>query len=191
MKPRTHSRHTHPAKHSAARGAARGRHSAGKFMDKSSFALRSRKILVIAVAVLVVVLAALLFLYFRRQATPPTSPAPSTQPPLTHAPSGELTPGFPKELVLDAKAKLADSYTINYNQNLNQYTASYDSDKSMLSLFAEYKDYFKNNGWAIVNEITIYKTSRGLYAKKDKSDASVAIIDRKPQRQVTVSYLVK
>lgn len=110
-------------------------------------------------------------------------------PPLVYAPQGQLAAGFPKELILDSKAKLSASYAVGYDRNLNQYTANYSSDEPMLAIFSQYKDYFKNNGWTITNEVAQYKTSRGIYAKKDKNDVSVAIVDAKQSRQIIVSYL--
>jgi hypothetical protein len=108
-----------------------------------------------------------------------------------HAPAGQLVPGFPKELILDESAKLSDSYSVNYNPSLNQYTAVFNSNEAMLDLFAAYKNWLTRNGWTITNEIAYYPTSRGLYAKKGTADASIAIIDQKTQRQVVVSYVGK
>ncbi len=115
-------------------------------------------------------------------------PARST---VVYAAKGEITPGFPKELILDERASLAQSYAIAYDQNLNQYTVAFDSDQSMSALYDAYLSYFKENGWTMVNAIAKYPASRGLYAKKGTADASVAILEKDSSAQVIVSYVVK
>jgi hypothetical protein len=115
----------------------------------------------------------------------------STSVRAVYAATGELASGFPAELILDANAKLSNSYSLDYNAALNQYTAVFTSDKSMTALFASYQAYFSKNGWAVTNAITKYPTSRGLYAQKGTSDASVAIFEGGSSREVTVSYLVR
>ncbi len=141
----------------------------------------NRQLAIILVAV--AIFSVLFFAGYLRYSKKPIAPV--------YAPKGELIAGFPKELILDSKAKLDESYTINYDKNTDQYTADYNSDESMLGLFSEYTDYFKQNGWTITNETTKYSGSRGIYAKKDNTEASVAIIDQKTQRRVVVSYLKK
>lgn len=108
-----------------------------------------------------------------------------------YASPGQLVSGFPAELVLDPKAAVKESYSIDYGENTNQYTTSFNSNESMESLFSSYKKYFGDNGWSITNEITKYPTSRGLYAVKGAADASVAIIEKGEMRQVMASYVKK
>lgn len=119
------------------------------------------------------------------------SAQPQSQPQPNYASPGQLAPGFPSELVLDPKAAVKESYSINYGNNTNQYTASFNSKESMESLFSSYKKYLGDNGWSITNEITKYPTSRGLYAVKGLTDASVAIINKGETREVIVSYVKK
>ena len=119
----------------------------------------------------------------------PTKESVQSQP--NYASPGQLVSGFPAELVLDSNAAVKESYSIDYGKNTNQYTASFNSNESMESLYSSYKKYLEDNGWSITNEITKYPTSRGLYAVKGLADASVAIIDKSDARQVTVSYLQK
>src|ERR1700690_4012109 len=58
------------------------------------------------------------------------SPAPSETRQLpeavatpTYAPSGSVVKGFPQDMIIDAKAKIANSYALSYSASLNQYTA--------------------------------------------------------------------
>lgn len=143
------------------------------------------KFKIVVVLALVVALGILVYFYFGKRAAGPEGPQP------VYAPEGSLVQGFPPELVLDADARLGRNYSVNYAQNLNQYTAEFASEKAMSSLFSEYKNYFKENGWNITNEITKYSGSRGLYAKRPGGEASVAIIAQGGGSQVVVSYLAK
>ncbi len=139
---------------------------------------------------LVAVGAAAALVVFHKKA--PAAPSgKTTQPSPSYAPKGELTPGFPKELILDNKAAPGGSYAVNYGTGPSLRTTSFDSNKSMLSLFNLYKTYFKDNGWIITNEVTKYKDSRGLYAIKSREVASVAISDNGKTRQVVVNYAGK
>ncbi len=118
----------------------------------------------------------------------------STKPVATYAPQGEITPGFPAESILDSSGTPAQSYTIDYPEdNVTQKTTNFTSDKSMATLFSEYKDYFSKNGWTILNTNTTYPTSRGIYASNSArgEQASVAIIDNGAAREVTISYAGK
>ena len=115
---------------------------------------------------------------------------PSVSP--VYAPQGQLAPQFPKELILDPAAAVSGSYSMNYNANINQYTAIWTSSSSMASLFTKYETYFKGNGWTITNETTQYAALRAIYAKNAAGAAvNVAIVQRDKGSQVTISYLGK
>ncbi len=124
----------------------------------------------------------------------PASPPPSTPPVAlgspAFAPKGELTPGFPKSLILD-NAAINGSYSINYSSSTNQYTAEWNSSISLAALYTSYKQYLSLHGWAIINDITKYPTSRGLYARNASSDVSVAIVAQGSGSQVVLTYLTK
>lgn len=153
---------------------------------------QQKKMLFAAVVAVVVVVVAGFFLLRKQPGS--TGPAPIQPPPQyvpVVAPKGEVIAGFPKELILDDKAMVAGSYAINYNEKLNQYTATFTSSQKMLALYDSYLAYFSKNGWTVTNKNTKYPISRGIYAKKDANTASVAIVDEVKSRQVTVSYLVK
>ena len=108
-----------------------------------------------------------------------------------YAENGRIASGFPKELILDERGSVSNSYAINYDQNLKQYTTEFDSEQSMEELYDAYRAYFEESGWTIVNAITKYPGSRGLYAKKGQTDASVAILDNDRSSKVVISYVVK
>lgn len=142
----------------------------------------------VGLAVLVLVLV-LLFSGAFKPSSPTPTPSSGATP--VYAPQGELVAGFPTELILDTSARTTQSYSINYSSSTSQYTANFTSNESMLKLYGDYKTYFPQNGWTIVNDTTSYKDSRSLYAKQGTAEASVAVIDKGTTRQVTVSYLKK
>ena len=142
----------------------------------------------VALAAIVAALLSFKFIFMPQSSVQAPSKSSSAQTPV-FAPSGELTPSFPKELILDDAAKLSQSYLINYSTSTKQYTANFTSSDTMLSLYQNYKKYFASNGWTVVNDTTSYTTSRGLYVRKGTTDASVAIIDQGKTRSVVVSYL--
>lgn len=157
-------------------------------------------IIVSVIAILLVACLGIVFLIVGNQGgTNAPSPAPTLipeqaavpAPQASYAASGELVQGFPSALILDSGAKVSDSYSLGYNAGLDQYTAIFNSNQSLADLYASYQSYFSQNGWTITNQITKYPTSRGVYAQKDKNDASVAIFDETTTRQVTVSYVVR
>ncbi|GEM_PF-4254932 len=154
-----------------------------------------KKIVIAAIAILVLGYALVALMPKRGGNTQLSNPQPQPyQPAVTpkpvYAPAGELTPGFPKDLILDDAAKVSNSYTIGYNAALNQYTAIFNSEKSAADLSDSYKSYFSKNGWTIVNQTT-GASSRGIYAKKSNLIVSVSILTKDKSRQVAVSYLTK
>ena len=94
----------------------------------------------VGVAVVVIVVALIVaFTFIWKPAsnqTPVSGPAP------VYAPQGQLTPGLPKELILDPQAQIGTSYSINYDPTTNQYTARWTSSSSVATLYNEYKTYF-------------------------------------------------
>ena len=156
------------------------------------FQSKSAKIILIVVLVLILAVVTgwrLGYLTWKPSAPPQTQEPPLGQP--VYAPQGQLTAGFPPELILDPQAALAQSYRVKYQENLNQYTATFNSNQSMLSMFSRYKTYLKNNGWFITNEITQYATSRGLYAQKRSLEVSITITKKDSGSEVSVTYILK
>lgn len=123
---------------------------------------------------------------------PGTTSAPLAQPgAVAFAPEGELVAGFPKQLIFDNGAAMNGSYSINYSSSTNQYTAAWNSSSSMESLYEAYGAYLPAHGWTILNDVTKFPTSRGLYARNASSDVSVAIIAQRSGSQVIVTYLAR
>ncbi len=152
---------------------------------------KSTGVFALVILLLAAVIAVIVFVALRGKAPAPAAMPvgkPTAQPLPAYAPPGELTPGFPKELILGGEATSSGSYAINYGSGPSLRTASFGSAKSMLSLFNLYKTYFRSNGWTVVNEITKYQNSRGLYAVKSGAVSSVSIIDNGKTREVVVSY---
>lgn len=106
------------------------------------------------------------------------------------APNGQLVAGFPKSLILGSAA-VSGSYSINYSSTTHQYTVEWNSSSSMESLYEAYKAYLPSHGWNIVNDITKYAASRGLYARNASSDVSVAVIATGNGSQISIAYLEK
>lgn len=153
-----------------------------------------------ALIVLAVLVVAFLAAYAVLRSQPPQgggqnqaarpAPVPSGPPP-SYAPKGQLVPGFPKELILDAAAQVSNSYSINYSASLNQYTAQWNSSSSMAALYAGYKAYLPKNGWQIVNQNTGNVSWRGIYATNGTHDVNVAIVQQGKGSRATVSYVQK
>lgn len=147
----------------------------------------------IVVAVVLLVGAAFFFASESRPqapsvATPPPAPK---QPPAVHAPKGELVSGFPSGLILGATSSVASSFSLNYDENLNQYTATFNSLQSMQNLYDAYLKYLQANNWTIINRITSNPGSLGIYATRGNADVSVTIIASGSKSQAQVSYLLK
>ncbi len=153
--------------------------------------LPSRKTrLVVSALALILIIAGFyyyLFAYLQKKKAP--SGVPSAEP--TFAPREETPTGFPRELILDDKAVIEGGYSVDYGPERSQRTSSFYSDLSLMELFLQYSDYFKNSGWSVEYDDGTYASfSRTVYAKKGDFSASVAIVDvkRESRRHVTVSY---
>ena len=152
----------------------------------------------ISLAILVLVLLAAIGFYLslskKPNQTAKQNPNPNVAkgPQPTFALKGETVESFPKELILDTKAQLEQSYKIDYTSQL-QSTATFNSSQSMKALFDSYKAYLKTHDWKVTNEITSNPGSLGLYAVSVKANAEVSavFIAKGKQTQVSVSYLKK
>lgn len=117
----------------------------------------------------------------------------ATGPVPVYAAKGQITPQFPKSLILDGLSSVNSSYSINYASSTNQYTAIFDTSTSIDVLFKSYRQYFLANGWQIQNAVTSLPTSRSLYAVTSSSEANVSITQAQQGSgsRVTISYLAK
>jgi hypothetical protein len=108
-----------------------------------------------------------------------------------YAPQGQLTPNFPKELILDPQAQVESSYSINYDTSTNQYTAQWNSSSSLLSLYNKYKTYFGGNGWAITNSSGATGVSMigVIYATNASANVNMTVLKQGSGAGVTISYV--
>jgi hypothetical protein len=107
------------------------------------------------------------------------------------APQGQLTPNFPKDLILDNNAAISGSYSINYSSSTNQYTAEYDSSNTLVSLYNSYKTYFGANGWMVTNSSSIKSASKIgiLIAATSSANVNVTLIAKGKGSEATISYV--
>src|SRR6267142_910019 len=126
------------------------------------------------VGIAVVILAALVAVFYKRTpATPPsTTNPPGEQVNPVYAAKGQVVSGFPQNLILDSGATVNSSYSINYSDTTNQYTAQWTSPKSVAAVYTEYQTYLPANGWTIANQASV-KTAATIYAK----DASLDVFN--------------
>lgn len=142
------------------------------------------------IGVAVIVIGVIVFVIWRPTAKAPVV-AVHTNPPPVYAPQGQLTPQFPKELILDGMTNVTSSYSIGYSSTTNQYTAVFNASTSMAVLFSAYTNYFNSNGWNITNLATQNPSLRGLYAENATSGVAVTIIPEGKGAQVTISLATK
>jgi hypothetical protein len=115
----------------------------------------------------------------------------TTGPVPVFAAQGQLTPNFPKGLMLDPQAQVNSSYSINYDPTTNQYTAEWTSSSSIASLYGDYQKYFGDNGWAITNQSNITSGSRlaVLYAATSTANVNVTLVTQGKGSSATISYV--
>lgn len=135
--------------------------------------------------VVVVVAVAVAFVWH-----PGSKPA-ATGPVPVFAPQGQLTPNFPKQLMLDPQAEVNTSYSINYDPSTNQYTADWTSSSSLASLYGDYQKYFGDNGWTITNQSGAAAGSKlaVLYAATTTANVNVTLVSQGGHTDATVSYV--
>jgi hypothetical protein len=134
----------------------------------------------VAIVVIIVVVA-----FVWRPAKKSAAPVP------VFAPQGQLTPNFPKQLMLDPEAQVNTSYAINYDPTTNQYTAEWTSSSSLASLYGDYQKYFSDNSWTITNQSGVKAASKlaVLYAATTTANVNVTLVARGGGADATVSYV--
>lgn len=126
---------------------------------------------------------------------PGAKPASPSGPVPVFAPQGQLTPNFPKQLMLDPEAQVSTSYAINYDPTTNQYTAEWTSSSSLASLYGDYQKYFADNGWTITNQSGATAASKlaVLYAATTTANVNVTLVAKGGAQggstDATVSYV--
>lgn len=144
----------------------------------------TKKVWVWVGIVVVVVVIAVAFVW-RPGSKKPAGPVP------VFAPQGQLTPNFPKDLILDPQAQIGSSYSINYDAKTNQYTAQWNSSSSVVSLYGDYQKYFGDNGWTTTNQSGVKAASKlaVLYAATTTANVNVTLVARGGGADATVSYV--
>ena len=142
----------------------------------------------VGVAVVVVIVAIVTWAMWK-----PTSPqkqVTSTSTPV-YAPQGQLVPQFPKGLILDPKAAVSGSYSINYASSTNQYTAEYNSSSTMASLYKQYQAYLPKNNWTVTGSLTTKPSFEVIAASQGSNQLQIVISTIGKGSQVTISYVIK
>jgi len=100
--------------------------------------------------------------------------------------------GFPKDILLNGKIKIIESYNASYaqNPNIKQATISFESLKSIQENYDFYSGWAKDNKWEIQ---TSYEQGNlmSLYAQKNQMTFNVAIIPKtsgNTKSEVNISY---
>jgi hypothetical protein len=144
------------------------------------------------VGVAVVVIIAIVWIVMA--AMPKSQPQQQAEGPTpVYAPQGELTPQFPKDLIIDDSAAITGSYSINYSSSTNQYTAQFTSTSTVKALFDSYKTYLTNNGWTITGTLTTQPTYDIIAATNDagQMEAVISTSDKGQGAQAIVTYMPK
>jgi hypothetical protein len=150
---------------------------------KKSKSAWTRSIVILAIVIIIIIVASVLIWKFA-----PKNPAVGVP---VYAEKGQLTPQFPKDLILDKDAAINGSYAINYSPTINQYTAEYDSSSTVKALYAEYQSYLPKNGWTIVGSLTTRPTFDALSATKGNNQLQVVISTKDKGSHVTITVVVK
>ncbi len=140
---------------------------------------------VVAVVVIIWVATAMM----PQQQAPQTPQATGPMP--VYAPHGQVTPNFPRGLILDNNAAISQSYSIAYASSTNLYTAIYDSSSTVTSLFEKYKTYLSGNGWTITGTLTTQPTFDVITASSAGGQVQVVVSKQGTGSHVAVGYTAK
>jgi hypothetical protein len=144
----------------------------------------------VGVAIVVIAVAVWAALQFKQKPVAPvvTGPVP------VFAPKGQLTPNFPKDLIIDSSAAIGGSYSINYSSSTNQYTAGYTSSSTVSTLYKDYQSYLTQHNWTVTGSLTTHPTFDAIAATQGNNQLQVVISTQGGQNkgsQVTITYVVK
>ncbi len=147
--------------------------------------LKEKHILILIVIIVLLVGSAIFYYNYQRAAKL------SAQPKTSYAPAGQLVSGFPSELVLDSKALVKESYSID-SSTTSQKTAIFNSNKSTYEFFVLSRDYFIKAGWKLTNIEADPKGDNIVFnAWRGENELNIAINKQDNGSQLTVSYLAK
>ncbi|HUC31361.1 MAG TPA: hypothetical protein VMR99_01570 [Candidatus Paceibacterota bacterium] len=139
------------------------------------------------VGVAVVVIAVAAWLFWKPSAPHQAASGPTP----VFAPQGQLTPNFPKALILDSNAAISGSYSINYSSSTDQYTAEYDSSSTVTALYNKYQSYLPQNGWTVNGSLTTHPTFDAIAASQGNNQLQIVISTESEGSQVIITYVVK
>lgn len=107
-------------------------------------------------------------------------------PNIVRAEPNEVAEGFPKELVLNSKIEITESYSATYpNSPAKQVTVEFTSSKSADKNFDFYKNWAETNGWQIINADRTKPPVYSLYLKKPGEQVNITI----NKGTITISYV--
>jgi len=108
-------------------------------------------------------------------------------PTIIQSSPGEVVEGFPKELTLNSKTEITQSYSATYpNSSVKQETVIFTSSKDIKTNYNFYLDWSKQNNWSVINSSEEDKVS-SLYLRKGLEDINITIT----AAQITISHINK
>ena len=141
------------------------------------------------VGIAVVVIVIILLFVWHPSSSPTQAPIPPGTP--VYAPQGQVTAGFPKNLILDTAVQVSNSYSINYSTSTNQYTAAWNSSSSMTAETSAYQAYLQANGWTVTPNPVTQSNVRALGASNASAILLVNVVAQGKGSQVTVTYVTR
>lgn len=147
-----------------------------------------RKILIVLLGVVIVVGAAFAFIQNRKNSEQKIK-GPYQE---TGAKPGLVVEGFPKSLIIHPAGEIADSYKLEYSDEANQYTATFETSQTVAQEYNDYLKYVTNLKYEVSNQ-KVDSKSANLYARNADSDINVVITlaDKAKHPMVTVTYVRK
>ena len=103
----------------------------------------------------------------------------------------EMPVGFPKEIPLNGKTKVIESYDAAYaqNQNIKQATINFESSKSIKENYDFYSKWAKDNKWEIKD--SKQENPMSLYGQKNQTILNITIIPKtspNTKSEVNITY---
>lgn len=100
-------------------------------------------------------------------------------------PTNEVPDKFPKDIPVEADAKITQNYNATSVDGTFQATRVFETKKTLDANFKIYQDYLKNNNWKI--ESTVNQPEyKMLYASSGASTIQIAMNDNKVAKVSTI-----
>ena len=114
-------------------------------------------------------------------------------PNITEAPPQEIAEGFPKDLPLNSKISITQSYEATYpNSSAEHATVEFISSKSAEVNYNFYLKWAKNNGWDVINSSDNGGFVSFLYFRKVSEQINITIrasAKTATSSDITISYV--